>query len=89
MYRVLVLILLFSPQFGYAQANCDGLTKAQCRFVTIVRTCAFGNGYYIEKGQVTINGRIVGELNDVGEIVDESGRILTELSEIYKNHCRD
>ena len=71
-----------------AQANCAGLTKAQCRFVNIVGTCSFGNGYFVQDGRVTINGKLVGEINSDGDIVDESGKVVTELNVIYQNTCK-
>ena len=71
-----------------SDVNCRGLSKAQCRMVTLVGTCALGGtGYIVEEGRVTINGKLVGHVNDEGEVVNEDGKEITELTKIYKNSC--
>lgn len=92
MTRLFLTVVLTTTALGQgvaAQANCAGLSKAQCRFVTIVGTCSFGDGHLVQDGRVTINGKLVGEVNSVGEIVDESGKIVTELTAIYQKTCRE
>lgn len=83
-----VAALLLLPQSVLSQANCAGLTKAQCRFVNIVGTCSFGNGYFVQEGRVTINGKLIGQIDDKGDIVDETGKVVTELNVIYQNTCK-
>lgn len=69
--------------------KCEGLSPAQCRFVTIVDTCALGGtGHTVENGRVTINGRVVGHVNAAGKVVDNGGRVITELTKSYENNCR-
>lgn len=76
------------PVSGWTRVNCVGLSKAQCRMVTIVGTCALGGtGMVVEEGRVTINGKQVGRINDQGEIVDEDGKVMTELTKLYTQSC--
>lgn len=86
---VAIVLLLTSVTTGQAQVNCQGLSEAQCRMVTIVGTCALGgSGYVVEEGRVTINGKVVGRVNATGKVVDENGRVITELTKAYTKSCK-
>ncbi len=81
-----------SPAFEAAPARkpkCEGLTQAQCTFVGIVDSCELGGtGHKIENGRVTINGSVIGHVNAAGKVVDNGGRVITELTKSYENNCR-
>lgn len=78
--------LSFSPTYG--QVTCDGLSAAQCRLAKIVGTCkAGGKRYVVEEGRVTLNGKLIGTVNDLGDVVDESGEMVTTIKWIMENRC--
>ncbi len=93
MYRkiaIATLLLGLFPIIASAQASCNGLSPAQCRMVAIVSTCHLGGtGHIVEEGRVTINGRLVGYVNNLGNIVDENGEMITELTKVYIQTCRN
>ena len=70
--------------------DCDalGLTKAQCRILKLVGSCALeGKAYIVEEGRMTVNGRLIGTVKD-GEVIDEDGKELTEYTKLIQNECK-